>query len=117
MSTTRRRFLNTTASMALLAGTTRRSAIGEEPPRTVPVEELDRVAAAPVLRVDELAKPVTIAGMELLKNGRNFIVRVRTRDGAEGLSVPNAMHMIRTYPIFLNRVAPFFAGKDARRLE
>jgi L-alanine-DL-glutamate epimerase-like enolase superfamily enzyme len=81
------------------------------------VEGLERVAAAPVLRVDELSRPVTIAGMELLKNGRNFVVRVRTRDGAEGLSVPNAMHMVHVYPIFLNRVAPFFAGKDARRLE
>ena len=27
------------------------------------------------------------------------------------------MHLINTYPIFLNRVAPFFVGKDARRLE
>jgi hypothetical protein len=27
------------------------------------------------------------------------------------------MHLIHTYPIFVNRVAPFFVGKDARRLE
>ncbi len=27
------------------------------------------------------------------------------------------MHLIHTYPIFLNRVAPFFRGKDARQLE
>jgi L-alanine-DL-glutamate epimerase-like enolase superfamily enzyme len=58
-----------------------------------------------------------IASMELLRNGRNFLVRVRTRDGVEGLSVPNAMHLVHTYPIFLNRVAPFFLGKDARQLE
>ena len=55
--------------------------------------------------------------MELLRNGRNFLVRVRTTDGAEGIAVPNAMHMVHTYPIFLNRVAPFFVGKDARELE
>jgi L-alanine-DL-glutamate epimerase-like enolase superfamily enzyme len=117
MSATRRRFLRTTAGSALLVGAAQREAPGREQARRVPTEDLDRVAAAPVLKVDELSRPVTIAGMELLKSGRNFIVRVRTRDGAEGLSVPNAMHMIHTYPIFLNRVAPFFAGKDARRLE
>ena len=27
------------------------------------------------------------------------------------------MHLIHTYPIFVNRVAPFFVGKDARGLE
>ena len=27
------------------------------------------------------------------------------------------MHLVHTYPIFLNRVAPFFVGKDARQLE
>jgi len=55
--------------------------------------------------------------MDLLRNGRNFLVRVRATDGAEGVAVPNAMHMVHLYPIFLNRVAPFFVGKDARRLE
>jgi L-alanine-DL-glutamate epimerase-like enolase superfamily enzyme len=117
MSTTRRRFFRTAAGTALLAGATPHEAMGEESSRAISVEDLERVASAPVLKVDELSKPVTIAGMELLKNGRNFLVRVRTRDGAEGISVPNAMHMIHISPVFLNRVAPFFAGKDARQLE
>ena len=39
------------------------------------------------------------------------------RPTAEGIGVPNAMHLVHTYPIFLNRVAPFFVGKDARQLE
>jgi L-alanine-DL-glutamate epimerase-like enolase superfamily enzyme len=70
-----------------------------------------------VLRVEGLERPVTIAAMDLLRNRREFLVRVRTRDGAEGLAVANSMHLIHTYPIFLNRVAPFFKGKDARELE
>src|SRR5262249_51927275 len=78
---------------------------------------LVRAAEAPVLKVEGLNSPVKIASMELLRNGRNFLVRVRTASGDEGLSVPNAMHLVHTYPIFLNRVAPFFLGKDARRLE
>jgi L-alanine-DL-glutamate epimerase-like enolase superfamily enzyme len=64
-----------------------------------------------------LLRPVKILAMELLRNRRNFLVRVRTTDGAEGIGVPNAMHLVHTYPIFLNRVAPFFVGKDARQLE
>ena len=66
---------------------------------------------------DSLQRPVKIASMELLRNGRNFMVRVRTPDGAEGIGVPNAMHLVHTYPIFVNRVAPFFVGKDARQFE
>nr|WP_303652514.1 mandelate racemase/muconate lactonizing enzyme family protein [Paludisphaera mucosa] len=53
----------------------------------------------------------------MLRNRREFLVRVRSSDGAEGIAIPNSMHMIHTYPIFLNRVAPFFVGKDARDLE
>ena len=115
------------------AGFTRRSFLGSSlavgalvpPPRGATADEdrkalehrLDEIAATPVLRVDGLEKPVKIASMELLRNGRNFLVRVRTADGAEGIGVPNAMHLVHTYPIFLNRVAPFFVGKDARQLE
>ena len=78
---------------------------------------LDAAAAAPVLQIALWTRPVKIASMELLRNRRNFLVRVRTSDGAEGFGVPNAMHLMHTYPIFLNRVAPFFVGKDARQLE
>jgi L-alanine-DL-glutamate epimerase-like enolase superfamily enzyme len=78
---------------------------------------IDEAAARPVLRAEQLDRPVEIASMELLRNGRNFLVRVRSVDGAEGIGVPNAMHMIHLYPIFLNRIAPFFKKKDARRLE
>ena len=79
------------------------------PPATIAESlehRIDQAAAAPVLRIHDLDKPVKIASMELLRNGRNFLVRVRTTDGAEGIGVPNAMHLIHTYPIFLNRVAP-----------
>ncbi len=80
-------------------------------------EALDRAAAAPVLQVESLTSPVVIKSMELLRNGRTFLVRVRSQDGAEGLSIPNASRLTDSYPIFLNRVAPFCVGKDARRWE
>ena len=112
---TRRSFLGSSLAAGALMRSAGNANAGEE--RRALEHKLDEVAAAPVLRVDGLDKPVKIASMELLRNGRNFVVRVRTTDGAEGIGVPNAMHLIHTYPIFLNRVAPFFVGKDARQLE
>jgi L-alanine-DL-glutamate epimerase-like enolase superfamily enzyme len=100
---------------AALASSSRASAAEDE--RRALEQKLDLAASAPVLCVDALDRPVKIASMELLRNNRNFLVRVRSSDGALGIGVPNAMHMIHTYPIFLNRVAPFFVGKDARQLE
>ena len=117
MTQTRRTFLQSTSSAAIVTGASRLGKAAEEPKNRVSTRDLQKVAAVPVLQVHELPAPVTISEMELLRNGRNFLVRVRTRDGAEGLGVPNAMHLIHTYPIFLNRVAPFFVGKDARQLE
>ena len=81
------------------------------------MERLRQVAETPVLRVEGIDRPVEIASLDLLRRGREYLVRARTKDGAEGYSVANSMHMIHTYPIFLNRVAPFFKGKDARQLE
>ncbi len=115
MRPSRRAFLQTTLGAGTLAAIP--SSGRAEVPKRVTEEQLDRVAEAEVLNVADLTEPVKIASMELLRNGRNFLVRVRSTDGAEGLTVPNAMHMIHTYPIFLNRVAPFFVGKDARQLE
>jgi L-alanine-DL-glutamate epimerase-like enolase superfamily enzyme len=117
MDTTRRRALQTVLGAGLLAMAPHRRATGQSQGQTVSSEELLRVAEAPVLQVGDLATAVTITEMELLRNRHNFVVRVRTKEGAEGLAVPNAMHLVHTYPIFLNRVAPFFVGKDARRLE
>ena len=108
---TRRSFLGSTLAAGGLCSSARGTAVPDD--LVTPQDRLDAVAAAPVLKVVGLDKPAKIASIELLRNGRNFLVRVRSTDGAEGLSVPNAMHMIHTYPIFLNRVAPFFVGKDA----
>ncbi|MFO0907410.1 MAG: mandelate racemase/muconate lactonizing enzyme family protein [Isosphaeraceae bacterium] len=81
------------------------------------IERLRAIAEAPVLRLDGLNQPIRIASVELPRNRQEFLVRVRSRDGAEGIAAANSMHLVHTYPIFLNRVAPFFIGKDARTLE
>jgi L-alanine-DL-glutamate epimerase-like enolase superfamily enzyme len=58
-----------------------------------------------------------IASVELLKGPRDFLVRVRSRDGAEGLAAGHPDVLETTWPILTRRVAPFFVGKDARDLE
>ena len=114
MTPTRRDFLCCSSAAGVLAfGRT----LGAAPRREVTWEELDRAAAAPVLHVESLTSPVTIESMELLRNGRTFFVRVRSKDGGEGVSIANASRLREAYPIFLNRVAPFCVGKDARRWE
>ncbi len=80
-------------------------------------ERLKTIEQTPILDLEELDAPVTLDAMELLRNGRQFVVRVRSTEGVEGFSVPNAIHFGQTYPIFLDRVAPFFANRDARKLE
>lgn len=116
MSVTRRRFLQSAAACGLSAAVTR-GVFGDRGPKRARYERLDRAAAQPVLQLDSLKFPVKIETMELLRNGGTFLVRVRTTEGAEGLAVPNSSRLKDVYPLFVNRVAPFFAGKDARRLE
>lgn len=115
MKLPRRSFLRTTLGAGALAASSRRGVADDV--RQVTREQLVRAAEAPVLRVDGLSSPVKIASMELLRNGGNFLVRARATDDSEGLAVANASRIIDSYPIFLNRVAPFFVGKDARALE
>lgn len=113
MPTTRRRFLQTTVAGAAIAP----GLLAAEEEQQVTYEQLDEAAAQPVLHVESLGDTVTIASVELLRVDRDFLVRVRSTDGAEGVAIPNSARLIDTYPIFLNHVAPFFVGKDARRLE
>src|SRR5262245_11309763 len=100
MKPSRRGFLKLAAGSSALALVSQSSLASE--PRRPSLEELDRAAAEPVLKLESLSSPVKIASMELLRNGREFLVRVRSTDGAEGLAVPNSDRLIDTYPIFVN---------------
>jgi len=114
MHRTRRSFLQITAGAAAL-GMMQQGVVGQEKRPTG--EELDRAAAKRVLHLESLTSPVKIASIELLRNGRVFLVRIRSTDGAEGLAVPNADRLKDTYPIFLNHIVPYLIGKDAREWE
>ncbi len=107
MKIRRRDFLAATASLAA----TSRAFCDAPNPKAPPT------ADAPLLNLESLSDPIVIESMELLRQGSEFLVRVRSRDGLEATSAANSKKMRETFPIFLNRVAPFFIGKDARRIE
>src|ERR1019366_7133950 len=62
--------------------------------------DLDRAAAAPVLKVDGLTSPVIIESMKLLKKDREYMVHVRSKDGAEGVSLTNPPRAQYLDPVF-----------------
>jgi L-alanine-DL-glutamate epimerase-like enolase superfamily enzyme len=87
-------------------------------PRTGPsMDDLARVAALPVLKRDRLNTPVIIRSIELLQAGKEYFVRIRSTDGAEGMSVCNPPRADYLDRIFKNLVVPVFLKKDARDLE
>jgi len=77
---------------------------------------LDGALRQPVLKRHLFSSPVIIESLDLLRLGQSFLCRVRSRDGAEGMSVAHG-EMRNLYPIFLRRLRPFFLGKDARELD
>jgi L-alanine-DL-glutamate epimerase-like enolase superfamily enzyme len=78
--------------------------------------KLDEILKQPVLKKQLFSTPVIIDTVELLRLNNSFICRVRSRDGAEGISVAHS-GINTLYPIFLRHLQPFFLGKDARELD
>jgi L-alanine-DL-glutamate epimerase-like enolase superfamily enzyme len=78
--------------------------------------KLDEILKQPVLKKQLFSAPVVIESLELLRMGNSYLCRVRSRDGAEGISVAHS-GMRTLFPIFLENLQPFFIGKDARELD
>ena len=98
MGTSRRLFLKTAAA-ATVAGNLigcandakqaeKRSSGG-----AVNKEELERIAQAPVLKLDSLKDSVIVDSVELLRNKNTFLLRTRSKAGAEAMTVPNSSRM------------------------
>ncbi len=110
MRVNRRQWLQTAAlSTAAPAATAPAS-------RSELAEKLAKIMQAPVLRADLLREPLKIESLELLRSGRFFLVRARGA-GLEGFCEAHSAVMRAAWPIFLERVAPHFTGRDARELE
>jgi L-alanine-DL-glutamate epimerase-like enolase superfamily enzyme len=55
--------------------------------------------------------------MELLRQGKHFLIRSRSRDGVEAITVPNPSRMEQTWPIVLKHILPALVDQDARQIE
>jgi L-alanine-DL-glutamate epimerase-like enolase superfamily enzyme len=108
---TRRAFLKS-AAVAGLASAAR----AETRPAPVGPDELARIADQPVLDVSFVRGPVRVAALELLRHGDAFLVRARSTDGLEVVTVPHQAKLAQVHPVFTQSLAPFFTGQDARDL-
>ena len=78
---------------------------------------LARAAEMPVLDRRPFKSAVVIESVDLLRHGNQFLVRVRSTDGAVGYAVSHNSKMESLYPILVRLVSPYFVGKDARNLD
>ena len=117
---TRRKFLATAvaggAAVASLPFVSRAQSSRQRDEIQARYELLDKVLAQPILKKHLFPSPVIISTLELLEFNGTYLCRVRSEDGAEGLSVAHP-DMATHVPIFLRRLQPFFIGQDARELD
>jgi hypothetical protein len=120
---TRRTFLSTTGAAGLAASlfplcsqAADRAGGGRLPEAEARQAKLKGILRQPVLKKGLFTSPVILQSVELLRRENSYVCRVRSTDGAEGVSVAHS-GMDRLYPIFLRNLQPFFLGKDARDLD
>lgn len=122
MKSTRRKFLSRAAAAGLVAPLISTStgagtiAGARHPDVEARQAGLREILRQPVLKKELFTSPVIIESVELLQWNNSYLCRVRSADGAEGISVGHS-GMKQLFPIFLNNLQPFFIGKDARELD
>ena len=122
MKTTRRKFIGTALAGSLAAAVPVSSCSSDalikgESPVATNYRKLDAILKQPVFRKEFFPDPVIIESLELLRFKDNFLCRVRSKDGAEGISVGHSGQLRSQYPIFVYLLQPFFINKDARELD
>ena len=78
---------------------------------------MDAAAARPVLRRELFDEPVVLESVRLTRNGRKFMVEVRDAEGRPGRAMSNNHQMPYIYPVCVEKVCPYYEGKDARDLD
>ena len=71
----------------------------------------------PFIQRDRLPDPVVIESLDLHERDGNWLIRARSRDGAEGWSVGHPGKMELSQRVFTRVIAPFMRGRDARDLD
>lgn len=118
MNSSRRKFITNSSLFALGAPLVLNSCSPKEnPAKKTDYSKLDEILSKPVLKTELFFVPVIIQDIKLLEFEGNYICTVTSKDGAQGISVSNNMHMSSLYPVFINRIQPVFIGKDAVQLE
>jgi L-alanine-DL-glutamate epimerase-like enolase superfamily enzyme len=115
MRTSRRKFIGTAITGGIAAAAPGLKFIKED--NKDKYSKLDAILGQPVLKKDLFRDPVIIDTLELLRFKDDFLCRVRSKDGAVGISVANSDQMRSLYPVFTKRLQPYFIGKDACDLE
>ncbi len=76
---------------------------------------LDEALKLPVFKKELFTSPVIIESIELLRDRNNVLCRVRSKDGAEGISAGHATSQTN-WPVMQDLIQRF-NGKDARDLD
>ena len=122
MKTSRRKFISTSIAGGIGASVPfsqcRSSApAGAADNSVTDYSRFDEILKQPVFKKALFSSPVIIETLELLRYNNSFLCRVRSGDGAEGISVGHSGQLRSLYPVFTNLLQPFFIGKDARDLD
>ncbi|MBA4409242.1 MAG: mandelate racemase/muconate lactonizing enzyme family protein [Bacteroidota bacterium] len=122
MKTNRRKFIATAIASGLAASLPlssygKTSSVQNPDALKEKYAKLDEILKQPVFKKELFSSPVIIETLELLRYRNSFLCRVRSKDGAEGISVGHSGQLRSLYPIFTNLLQPFFLNKDARDLD
>lgn len=79
--------------------------------------KLDEILARPVLKRELFPDPVIIESLELLRDRNSLLYRVRSGDGATGISAGHPFIAESCYPMVPGALTHHFVGKDARDLD
>ena len=123
MKTNRRNFFSTAIAGGLATAVSPLSSYGSNPTiadsqmdLTSKYAKLDEILKLPVLKRELFPSPVIIETIELLRDRNNFLCRVRSKDGAEGISAGHGSQNATNWPVFKGLISRFI-GKDARDLD
>ena len=122
-TTTRRQFLTSAvaggvavAGLPLASCTAARKTTFPDDELKARFDKLDDVLRQPVFKKEFFNEPVIIQTLELLEYNGSYLCRVRSKEGAEGISVAHPT-MTMLYPVFTRTLRPFFIEQDARELD
>jgi L-alanine-DL-glutamate epimerase-like enolase superfamily enzyme len=123
MRTNRRKFITRALSGGLAASTipfsscgSGTSAAGSAADLESRYAELDEILKRPVLKRELFDSPVIIETIELLRDRYNFLCRVRSGEGAEGISIGHPYQSRYSWPV-MKSLMNHFQGRDARDLD